>query len=438
MHELILVEPRTGHAMIANYDQHTSELTDDKGFPLLSVDVYAHNLNGVFPEWSAVKSYFPTSPKMPEVKYPTPRRLKIQLGLGCNMSCPYCLQKMEVPKAVKAAPKDAVELVEKLKLYLSSKEELKKIEFWGGEPLLYWEKIKYLVPVLSEMFPNTRFSMVTNGTLLTTEIVDFLKEWDFGIAVSHDGPGQHIRGDDPFDDFDQCEGIQYAFEQLHPKFSFNAVFTPTNCNASEIIDWFGERFPGAAVNFEGVVHNYDLGDTNSSFTPEQLMAFHEQLYAQILDGSAIRSPSIRNQVKMMVDSIIQRKPSRILGQGCQMDRPDELAVDLKGNVMTCQNTGAKGEHKLGTLDDLQSVRLNTSYHWSQRKECKECPVLQICAGACMYQVGDNFVNSCNAEFYFRGAFLRVAILLLTGRVLVGYTKPLLRPKLSTELANESV
>jgi uncharacterized protein len=40
-------------------------------------------------------------------------------------------------------------------------------------------------------------------------------------------------------------------------------------------------------------------------------------------------------------SIQHLRPIEALGQKCGMDSADAIAVDLRGNVMTCQNTGAR-------------------------------------------------------------------------------------------------
>jgi uncharacterized protein len=58
------------------------------------------------------------------------------------------------------------------------------IMLWGGEPLLVWDMIKRLL----EFYPNQRFGMSTNGTLVTQEIVDYLKDrGNFVVVVSIDG-----------------------------------------------------------------------------------------------------------------------------------------------------------------------------------------------------------------------------------------------------------
>jgi len=102
------------------------------------------------------------SPDAPIVGKDQPRILKIQLGLGCNYSCSYCSQGGQ--KAENTGTADARDFLVNLDKWLTEAPE--KIEFWGGEPFLYWHKIKVLVPALRERFPDARLSIVSNGSLL--------------------------------------------------------------------------------------------------------------------------------------------------------------------------------------------------------------------------------------------------------------------------------
>jgi uncharacterized protein len=133
-------------------------------------------------------------------------------------------------------------------------------------------------------------------------------------------------------------------------------------------------------------------------------------------------------------SIVNERSSESLFQKCGMDTPEYLAVDLKGNVMTCQNVGANGNHKIGHVDDFEKIALNTSRHWSKRPECQSCPVLQLCQGACMYQGGDNWTHSCNAEFFYNLAFFRAALFILTGRWMVGFSGDIVQARNSRRIA----
>lgn len=77
---------------------------------------------------------------------------------------------------------------------------------------------------------------------------------------------------------------------------------------------------------------------------------------------------------------MRRRPIEALGQKCGMDSPDAIAVDLRGNVMTCQNTGAKDAHKIGHVADFDAIALDTATHFAFRPECISCPVVQLCKG----------------------------------------------------------
>ena len=103
-----------------------------------------------------------------------------------------------------------------------------------------------------------------------------------------------------------------------------------------------------------------------------------------------------------------------------MDRPDRIAVDLQGNVVTCQNVLAASmapngnSHRIGHVSELDKVKLNTGTHWSKRPECKNCPVLQMCQGACMMLEGEFWDHTCNAAYADNLPFFVMAIKFLTG------------------------
>ena len=92
------------------------------------------------------------------------RTLKIQLGLSCNYSCEYCSQRF-VPHADETSSKHVEKFIRNLDLWV--KEPPTKIEFWGGEPLVYFKTLKPLAEELRRKYPNVEFLMITNGSLHT-------------------------------------------------------------------------------------------------------------------------------------------------------------------------------------------------------------------------------------------------------------------------------
>jgi uncharacterized protein len=428
MFVLKMQSPKDGSISYLEYNQHTSRLTD-----LDDVSVAPNLPKGMEKkDWSTSQLFTAVSPENPAPKSQHVKRLKIQLGLGCNYTCSYCVQSSEIHKASASSTRDVVEFLNNIESWLIP-DELQRIEIWGGEPMLYWKKIEALVPTLKEKYPHAKFTMISNGTMFNRERIDKLYDWGFTIAMSHDGPGQHVRGQDPFQNPKIFEQLSYLINKFMPekRFSFNAVLTPGNTDVNAIIDWFQRYFPGVMVGFEGVVHDYN-GDETSSFTLEQLHEFSIQLTKQLIEGSPLRSPSLYNKLKGAVDSILLERPSSVLFQKCGMDKDDSLTVDLQGNVTTCQNVGAKGEHKIGEVSDFKNIALDTSNHWSTREECSSCPVLQLCQGSCMYQQGDGWVNSCNAEFYYNLAFFNAALFVITGKIMLEFYGANIRPILEKD------
>ena len=118
-----------------------------------------------------------------------------------------------------------------------------------------------------------------------------------------------------------------------------------------------------------------------------------------------------------------------------MDKPEHLAVDLKGNVLTCQNTsastrrGATMAHGIGSVEAFDGIRLTTSRHWSTRPECNRCPVVQLCKGSCMFLDGDLWDQACDNSYTWNLSMLAVSLYWLTRLVLVEIEGPSRRPGL---------
>lgn len=134
---------------------------------------------------------------------------------------------------------------------------------------------------------------------------------------------------------------------------------------------------------------------------------------ELEDGSALEVLNIREKLHDYFLSLAKGRPSYSLAQRCGMDREDTLAVDLQGNVLTCQNTAASEGHTIGTTAKLDDVGLVTSWHWIARQECRECPVIQLCRGGCMRLSNADWEASCRHNKLVNYPILRTAINFLT-------------------------
>ena len=347
-----------------------------------------------------------------------PRVLKIQLGMACNYACAYCNQAVQIGDATVSKLADVEAFLAGLEDWIEGAPG--RIELWGGEPFLYWSKIKRLVPALAGRFPGARFSTITNGSLLDREKIDFIAAHDIAITISHDGPGQHLRGPNPLDDPEQRRWIEALLAERPEKTGFNAVLTRQHHDLRVLKTWFAENVgPDIFVGLEGVVNVYDVATAigTGRFEPAELNSLTRSIFeALVEDPNAF---GLGERINEFFASIQRRRPIDALGQKCGMDNPDAIAVDLLGNVMTCQNTGAKEVHKIGHIADFDAIALDTATHFAFRNECMSCPAVQLCKGSCMFLEGEFFKQSCANEFAVNMGIMMAAVWHLTGMVVVG-------------------
>ncbi|MDC7784759.1 radical SAM protein [Rhodoplanes sp. TEM] len=421
VYEFVL-EDRDGQRQSLFYDNHTSRLTNEKGEEVLTPESFQQL------EHKPVER---VSPETPGRKVRNPKRLRIQLGLKCNYACSYCLQAANIGDAEDTNIEDAERFFRNLDLWLEGAP--KRIEFWGGEPLVYWRKIKYLLPRLAEKFPGVDFLIVTNGSLIHQDFIDHVVRYDVQVAISHDGPGQHVRGPDPLDDPEKFEMIRRLMELRPGRFSFNTVLHSENRDLFAIADFFDSRFgPGTPIGLEGValtIENEQGEGHARPFTDQEYRELVNNIAMAMAYGLGERFGTLNGGSMMWIRSIAERRPAASLGQKCGMDLPDQLAVDLRGNVMTCQNTGAKGKHRIGHVSRMEDVRLNTAWHWSFRDECSSCPVLQLCRGSCMYTSEANWFYTCQNEYHYNMGILAGTLMRMTGMVLREIKGDIVRPTL---------
>lgn len=414
--------PNTGNVAELLYDNSTNTLSSPEGH-IWEVPVrHEHNTKAtVF------------SKDIPLKKSKKITLLKIQMGLSCNYSCEYCSQKF-VERNQETSRKDIDNFLAKLENLEFSEDAGLKVEFWGGEPLVYWKTLKPLAEALREKFSNwgpnkePRFTMITNGSLLTKEICSWLYYMGFFVSISHDGPGQTSRGPDPFDDPDQKKVILDFYKTMKKanRISFNSMLTSTNTSRAKIKEWFVNLTgdPNVQLGEGTLVDAYDADGIASSLkTYKEHFSYRQNAFNDIYSTEGdINNPGIISKIDNFITDVLHHNPSENLAQKCGMDRENVLAVDLHGNVLTCQNVSAlevskNGEsHLAGTLDNMDEVSITSSTHWSQRKHCKECPVLHICKGSCMFLDGKYWDASCANSYSDNVVFFALAVYRITGHI----------------------
>jgi len=115
----------------------------------------------------------------------------VVVTLRCNSKCSYCQvsSKNIGEKKFDMDKKTAKNVVDKI---FDSPARNIKVEFQGGEPLLNFKIIKYIIEysLWKNLFKkkNLQFVICTNLTLMSKKILKFLKNHRIYISTSIDGP----------------------------------------------------------------------------------------------------------------------------------------------------------------------------------------------------------------------------------------------------------
>lgn len=122
--------------------------------------------------------YHPGTTPTPEDCTKTTQAL-FMVALDCNMKCGYCYGDHGTYNRERALMRTDTALKA-----LEAVDTLEGIIFFGGEPLLNFPLIR---DVVQTVHPPACW-IITNGTVMTKEIVSWLKKYNIYVAVSIDGP----------------------------------------------------------------------------------------------------------------------------------------------------------------------------------------------------------------------------------------------------------
>ena len=429
----LVMAGREGFTRDLIYRPHQSRLHWADTGEKIDLSAVAMTYDPAPPVWAPVLA---VSPEAPGLKTRAVRNLKIQLGLKCNYACSYCNQASQ-PHDSRAGLGDVQAFLRDLPIWFDGGTDGEgsgvRIELWGGEPFVYWKTFRVLAGALRAAYPNARLNVITNGALLDDEKINLLDELGFSVGISHDGPAMRYRGPDPLENPSQRAAIRKLYDRLNPwqRIGFNTVLHKHNTSLVAVRAHIAERLgvPPDAVplSTEEILLPYDAGGVAlSPLTADEQLAYRIRVFRELVTGETMTVATLRTKIEGFLRSLARAQPSFTLGQKCGMDRAEDLAVDLKGNVLTCQNTSATTKHRIGGIEAFDAIRLTTAHHWSTRGECRQCPVVQLCQGACMVLQDDIWDRACDNSFDHNVTVLAAALYWLTRLVLVEIEGPAIR------------
>lgn len=307
----------------------------------------------------------------------------VVLNLDCNLACRYCFEGLRKGKKY-LSDGVAAQFIEfvKTREYAGKKEI--RITFYGGEPLLSVDRIAGIAGEV-RLFAESRglrfrFSLVTNGVLLTPQVVQRLRPLGLSnVKVTLDGPKDVHDVYRPFKDgqgtFDVIiRNIREVSGLVRVQVGGN--YTRSNYRQfPRLLDLLSAEGLGpgriAAVKFDPVVNEA------SEFA---LPDFREGCAS--MDEPWVAEASVR-----LREETLRRgyRTPKIMPSPCLMERDDSYVMDHDGILYKCP--GLIGRQACAIGDVWKGVGEYRASHglddW-KNDACLDCAYLPLCFGGCKY------------------------------------------------------
>lgn len=148
--------------------------------------------------------------------------------LRCDHSCPYC----QVSRQMEAAGSFDMtqEMADKaLDFVFQSPNPAIKIEFQGGEPLLNFSMVKYVVTEAKsrnkQQKRNLQFVIATTLSLLSDDVLDFCKQHSIVLSSSLDGPKDLHNANRPRPGKDSHQRFEFGLKRARESLGYDQVST---------------------------------------------------------------------------------------------------------------------------------------------------------------------------------------------------------------------
>lgn len=284
---------------------------------------------------------------------PSLRSVLIHITLRCNLKCVHCYvgekKNLDLPLTVIKKFIPEFYNMQGLRVLLS-----------GGEPLMH-PQFKELLKFIGQ-FP-IRIMLLTNGTLMKPELVEYIKEYVHEVQISIDGIESH----------NEFRADKNAFSK--------AIGAIKMLKKAEV-----------PIEVATMIHNKNLKEfPRLEKILKELKVENWTLDVPILTGDFEKNKNFVPDFKKAVDALknfgwggFPEEQSSIFACGSHV-----CAIMPDGNVSKCQFFGDKPVGNLNKESLLNCwKKIQKNYIWKQEElKCNKvnCPYLEDCKGGCRYR-----------------------------------------------------
>ena len=348
----------------------------------------------------------------------------LHIAHDCNLRCEYCFASTgDFGKGRKLMPLEIGKKAIDFLLEQSRDRETLELDFFGGEPLMNFDVVKEVVKYArskeQEYGKRFRFTITTNGMLLTDDKIDFINKEMSNVVLSLDGRREvNDRVRKRVDGTGCYDRILPAFQKLVAQrgdkdYYVRGTFTKYNLDFSDdVFSLYDAGFDQISV--EPVVSDpakpYALTERELS----DIFCEYERLASRILEAQ--KQGKRFNFFHFMID--LDQGPcaiKRLRGCGCGNEY---VAITPDGDIYPCHQFVGMEEYKMGNLDEgtfnLDIKAEFAAAHVYTKPECKQCWAKFYCSGGCNannYQYAGDIHNAHKFSCQLQKKRLECAIMI---------------------------
>jgi uncharacterized protein len=256
------------------------------------------------------------------------------------------------------------------------------VQFFGGEPLINWKVIKFVLEHFDrgEKYGiDITYSIVTNGSLVTSEIAEYCKNYDVAVVVSFDSPKGKARNF--ANGKNSIDKVKHGLSLLN-KYGNRIVFN------SVLSEKTFQYFDIDLVDFALKYYIFEIGvllDLDPEFyVKHKTKDIVDQLWNVYTYGKQ-KGVLLTGYWHMIFQQIVNTNIFKVRGfktcsaTGCQ------LSVEPSGDVYACK--GSSGY--FGNILEPEEL-LSSKNYWKyamrtfhNAPECDGCEIELFCSGFCL-------------------------------------------------------
>lgn len=317
----------------------------------------------------------------------------VKLTSECNLECKYCYVKPHQNQAQFMSEKVLSAIFNKYSAYAEKLEDDRRFMYYiwhGGEPLScgldYFKRLIEIQRIFDDRNYIVYNGVQTNGTLLDKTWVKFLKENNFAIGLSLDGPRliqeMFRAGKNGKDSF---ASVERSIKLLHDEgLLFSVIAVISNESAPYWKDIY-DYLSSLDVRYVDFLPCYN-GHDGMFLTPENYETFYLSMVKHWLDNDKNVDIRFFSDISNKI-----RNDCHGASLGCEvMGQCGEVQyITENGDLFPCTVLPVDDRMKMGNIvkDDLEACLSSENYQAFQRtfnvdSECETCEYFKVCKGGC--------------------------------------------------------